>query len=191
MKAIILGSGESLNDFPRELLDKYPSYGCNYIGMAGIQPTYYVCGDYRLLEDYEGISETAKNAKTAYFSPVNPKTDKIYSIPHVLLSRDKDGAFSEEKSLSGGTVTYSMLKQAYYAGFETVYLWGVDFDPEWKHFRDDYPCPGNLDRKVDAMIHHMKLAASVYKKAGRRIINFSKPSILDTFFERGESLERI
>ena len=190
MKVIVLGTGKSLNDFPRELLDKYPSYGSNYIGMAGIQPTYYVCGDHRLLEDFDGIGETARKAKIAYFSPVNAKTDPIYSIPHVLLTRDKD-AFVKEKSLSGGTITYSLLKLAYYAGFDTVLLWGVDFDPTWEHFRDDYPCPGNLDRKTDAMMYHMRLAASVYKEAGKRIINFSRPSVLDEFIERGVSLERI
>lgn len=181
--AIILGTGKSLNDLPRELLDKYPSYGSNYIGLAGIQPTYYACRDYRLLEDYDGISETAKNAEIAYFGPVNPKTDPIYSIPHVLLSGDNKD-FSEEKSAGGGTITYTLLKLAYYDECDIACLWGVDFDNKWEHFRDDYPCPGNLDRKVDAMIYHMELANKVYRKAGKRIINFSLPSVLDNFFDR-------
>lgn len=182
--ALILGCGRSLNELPCELLDKYPSFGGNYIGLSGIQPTYYVCVDYRVLQDYEGIRDTACNAKIAYLGQVLPITSPIYSSPNVvLLSRDKRD-FKEEQSFAGGTVTYPMLKLAYYEGFEEVHLWGMDFDPNWQHFTNDYPVLGHSDRKIDAMLYHFQLADRVYRKAGKRIINFSYPSMLDTIFKR-------
>lgn len=184
MIAIILGTGKSLNDLPRELLDRYPSYGSNYIGLADIQPTYYVCVDNRLLSDFDGIEKTIRKAKTAWISPVNPKSDPVYLLSNVTVLQKDLWHFYEETTMSGGTVTYVLLKLAFYHGAEAVCLWGVDFDQTWNHFRDDYPCPGNLDRKTDTMMYHMRLAAKVYRRNSRKIFNFSKPSVLDEFFER-------
>src|SRR3990167_164482 len=183
--ALVLGCGRSLNDMPPDLLRRYPSYGGNYIGMSGIQPTYYVCVDYRTLQDFEKIEPVARNAETAYLGGALPKGSPIYALPNaVLLSKDRQD-FAEERSFAGGTVVYPMLKLAYYAGFDTALLWGVDFDPSWKHFSDDYPSPGHPDRKIGAMLYHLSLAASIYQKAGKRIINCSMPSVLDNIFERG------
>jgi len=186
--ALVLGCGRSLNDLPIDLLRQYPSYGCNYIGMSGIQPTYYVCVDYRTLQDYERIEAVARNAETVYLGRALPKSSPIYALPNaVLLSKDRQD-FKEERSFAGGTVVYPMLKLAYYAGFDKVLLWGVDFDPDWAHFTTDYPYSGHPDRKIDAMLFHLSLAASVYQKARKRIINFSLPSVLDNIFERGSGL---
>lgn len=187
--ALILGCGRSLNELPRELLEIYPSYGGNYIGLSGIQPTYFVCVDYRVLQDYDGIRDTACNAKIAYLGQVLPITSPIYSFPNVvLLSRDlKD--FKEEQSFAGGTVAYPMLKLAYYEGFDEVHLWGMDFDQNWQHFSDDYPIFGHPDRKIDAMLYHFQLANRVYQDAGKRIINYSYPSILDAIFSRRKFYE--
>lgn len=182
--ALVLGNGRSLLDLPREWLDKYPSYGCNYIGLSGIQPTYFVCADHRNVENFDLIKDTAMNAKVAYFGQALPKKDTpAYWLPNARpLYKDTD-AFWREENYGGGTVLYPMLKLAYYEGFDNVLLWGTDFDPEWKHFVDDYPAPGNLDRKMDGIMHHMKVAKFTYELVGKRIINFSYPSVLE--FERG------
>lgn len=180
---LVLGNGESLNDMPKTLLDKYPSFGCNRIDLAGIEPTYFVCIDHRTLPE---VYQNAKKAKKAFLGGVcRPQGLAIYELENaeVILSDKK--SFYKERSFSGGTVLYPMLKQAFYM-FDNVLLFGVDFDPDWKHFTEDYPAHRNLDRKIDEMLDHMTYASKVYKKAGKRIINFSKPSVLDNIFERDD-----
>jgi len=102
-----------------------------------------------------------------------------------LLTKDTK-AFKAERYFSGMTVVYVALKMAYYLGFETVHLWGVDFSKEWDHYRGDYPPPTNpaRDALMVEMRWHYQLAADVYNRSGRRIINHSYPSKLDAIFER-------
>ncbi|MCZ2122249.1 MAG: hypothetical protein LC108_08305, partial [Anaerolineales bacterium] len=83
-------------------------------------------------------------------------------------------------------VTYVCLKLAYYMGFETVHLYGVDHSPDWSHYRADYPRGDMLRRRarMAEMEYHYRLAQKVYNQAGKRIINHSHPSKLDAIFER-------
>ena len=102
------------------------------------------------------------------------------------MVRKDTQVFSKERYFSGMIVTYVALKLAYYFGFETVHLWGVDHSPIWDHYRADYP-PGDVARRaalMEEMEYHYALAAKVYNHAGRRIINHSHPSNLDAIFER-------
>jgi len=182
--SLVLGNGKSLLDCPKDYLSSFPSFGSNYIGLSGIQPTYFVCVDHRQLQDFDGIRSTAERAKKSFLGPVLKESSPIYGIPNAEIIHRDEGAFKAEKSLSGGTVGYVMLKMAFYLSDE-VWMWGMDFDPNWEHFCEDYPCPGNDDRKVDAMLYHMRLASEVYKMAGKPLLNFSLPSVLDDFIARG------
>jgi len=110
----------------------------------------------------------------------------LYELPQVRLLTKDTKAFKAERFFSGMTVVYVALKMAYYLGFETVHLWGVDHSLEWAHYRDNYPA-GDVIRRgglMAEMEYHYSLAAKVYNQAGRRIINHSYPSNLDAIFER-------
>ena len=174
---------------PRELLDLYPSYGSNYIGLSGIQPTYWVCVDSDAMRDYDGLHKVAAGARTAYLLAAPARELPISELPNARpIYRDTD-AFWREYFVSGCTSLYVMLKLAYYDGFDKVLLWGADFDSKWRHFTEDYPVNplGNvtLIRHNDA-IAHLKIASTVYKNAGKRIVNYSYPSELDEIFERDD-----
>jgi hypothetical protein len=184
--ALILGCGKSLLEMPGDLLHQYPSYGSNYIGLSGITPTYWVCIDSDAMKD-ASLEQIASKVEKAYLLAAPARTLPIGKFPNVVpVFADKD-KFWLEYFVSGCTSLYVMLKLAYYQGFEKVLLWGTDFEEKWEHFTDDYPVNplGNvtLIRRYDAM-EHLKIAAMVYKRDGRRIINYSHPSELDTLFER-------
>jgi len=192
--AVVMGNGKSLLDMPAHPHD---TFGTNYIKLAGIQPTYYVCVDSRiLLSDAEEIYETAKNAKIAFLSDrhgnENENTKKLYALPNVQLVHKDKKEFAESVTMTGGTATYVALKMAFYLGYDTVYLYGVDHNVEWDHFSDSYPreAPRALGARMNNMLAHYKLANDVYKKHGRRIINFSKPSELDKIFDRPMALDQ-
>lgn len=187
-KAIIMGNGESLNELPPSVLSSLPSYGVNY---AKYQPTYYVCVDHELLTRHHiKVYDLAKRAKVAYLPQKELGSSNIYELPNVeLVTHDRD-VFSTERYFSGLTVVYVALKIAYYAGFDEVNLWGVDFNPEWTHYRPDYP-QGDVERRawrMEEMYYHFELAARVYNDAGKAIVNHSHPSKLDSIFQRKENI---
>lgn len=186
-KCLILGNGPSLNDMPLGLLLKYDSFGVNY---AKHQPTYFVCVDSAILLDHwQEVYPRAAGAKMRFLSARHKGSSPLYTLPDVSLVTNDRGpfGFAGEKYFTGLTVTYVALKMAFYLGFEEVHLWGVDHSADWKHYRDDYP-PGDTDRRAWRMAeqeYHYALAQRVYNDAGRKILNFSHPSKLDSIFERG------
>ncbi len=185
MKILIMGNGPSLNDMPLDLLLTMDSFGANY---CPHQPMYYVCVDHNILTDHsEEVYELAAGAKIAFLAAKEAGTSRLYDLPNVqLIAKDTD-AFKQERFFSGLTCTYVALKMAYYMGFEEVHLWGVDHSADWAHYREDYP-RGDIDRRLErmeGMFQHYRLAAFVYNQAGRRIINHSHPSKLDSIFQRG------
>lgn len=183
-ECLILGNGKSLLDVPEFMLNTYPSFGVNY---CLYQPNFYVCVDHDILTNHwNEIYTFAKDADFAFLSAKEKGTSPLYELPQArLITKDKT-AFREERFFSGMTVTYVALKLAYYFGFETVHLYGVDHSPTWDHYYPGYPS-GNVDRRAALMAemeYSYRLAAKVYKAAGRRIINHSYPSKLDEIFPR-------
>lgn len=175
---IILGSGPSLKDAPHSFLNSLPTFGCNHIGLFHV-PLYYICVDKRAILDPR-IYDTAKWAHIAFlraYFPDDPRPP-VYDLPNVRLVTRHDYVFSGEHTHTGGTAVYLMLKIAYYMGFETVFLVGVDHTLD--HFTDDYP-PG-VRSSMENRERHYRLAAKTYKGAGRKIINLSAPSVLDEIF---------
>ena len=183
-ECLILGNGKSLVDVPEFMLNTYPSFGVNY---CLFQPNFYVCVDHDILTNhFNDIYGFVLNSDFAFLPEKNKGSSLLYDMPQVCLVRKDTHNFSAERYFSGMTVTYVALKLAYYLGFETVHLYGVDFSKEWDHFRTDYPPPTNPAREplMAEMFYHFSLAAKVYQSAGRRIINHSYPSKLDEIFPR-------
>ena len=183
-ECLIFGNGKSLLDVPEFMLNTYPSFGVNY---CPHQPNFYVCVDNDILTNhwYE-VYDFVQNADFAFLPEKNRGSSPLYDFPNVCTVKKDIRHFKEERFFSGMTVTYVCLKLAYYLGFETVHLYGVDHSPTWDHYRKDYPPPTNPDREslMAEMEYHYALAAKVYNHAGRRIINHSLPSNLDAIFER-------
>ncbi len=182
---IILGNGPSFNEMPRGLEDTMPTWGMNY---CGLNPTYYVCIDRDVLTNHaEEIRPLVAGARIAYLSGLvdNFESIGIYNYPYVRLVYKDEESFKDEEFMSGFTSTYVALKMAYYAGFDEIHLWGVDMDPSWSHYRQDYHQGGvtNAQRRA-VMLTHYQLAANIYARAGRKIVNHSRPSKLDAIFRR-------
>jgi len=183
-ECLILGNGKSLLELPEFMLNTYPSFGVNYCLW---QPNFYVCVDHDILiNHYDDIYDFVRSADFAFLPAKEKGTSPLYELPRVCTVTNDKRHFAKERYFSGMTVTYVCLKLAYYMGFETVHLYGVDFSKEWDHYRSDYPSPTNPAREslMEVMFWHYSLAAKVYNSAGRRIINHSHPSKLDAIFER-------
>lgn len=190
--AIIIGNGNSLKSVPKELLNKYPSFGANLIHMLEFQPTYFSCvGDKYLLEHAGVIHDTAARAKIAFISSLHldkniPELQRLYSLDNVELINRDTITFPGEYWFTGGTVTYVALKIAYFMGFETILVVGCDHDKEYAHFYGNHLNVPPPQQNWEGMTYHYFVAGEVYREAGRRIVNLSNPSRLDEFFERGE-----
>ena len=183
-ECLILGNGKSLLEVPEFMLKMYPSFGVNY---CLYQPNFYVCVDHEILMNHwSDIYDFALNAEFAFFPEKEKGTSPLYNLPQACTVKKDTHNFKDERFFSGMTVTYVCLKLAYYMGFETVHLYGVDHSADWAHYRGDYPPPTNPAREslMDEMQYHYALAAKVYNSAGRRIINHSYPSKLDAIFPR-------
>jgi len=107
-------------------------------------------------------------------------------VTFFLVEKD-DNAFKFERVMSGYTGVYVALKMAYYIGFDTVLVFGVDHNAGWEHCADNYPkgVPSTESKKAE-MRWHFAYANDVYRSSGRRILNFSLPSKLDRIFDRGD-----
>lgn len=177
MDCVILGNGPSL--LTAQLPD-LPTFGCNYIGLL-LQPTYYVAIDKTVIANDDLIFPTARDAKIAFlrnFNSQDAHPHPLYDLPNVQLVTRKSHVFKGESTVTGSSSVYLMLKLAYYMDFDTVYLYGVDHTE--KHFSDKWiegvkPC-------LIAREKHYKIAQAEYTKAGKKIINRSAPSILDSIF---------
>lgn len=183
---LIVGNGLSFNDMPKGVLESAPTFGMNY---CGFQPTYYVCVDSDVLEKhFDEIRPFVDGAKIAYISGL-VDISKYYvgrdTVPFVQLVAKDLQSFKAEQYMSGFTSAYVALKCAYYLGYNDVHLWGIDHSLDWTHYIADYPA-GAKDRarRMAVMEFHYQLAASVYARAGRTIINHSAPSKLDKIFRR-------
>lgn len=190
--AIVIGNGNSLNDVPREMLEKYPTFGSNHIYIFNFQPKYYVCVDEVVLIFYpEAIYPTVARADIAFlngnlFNFSNWATRDLYDLPNIYKYDEYTLIFPGEIWSAGGTVTYVALKMAFGMGFNTILLVGCDRDKEWSHFSDDYPADGGRNEYfLRGQEYHLRIAGEAYKEAGRRIVNLSLPSVLDEYFERG------
>ena len=181
-ECLILGNGPSVVNAPTDL----PSFGCNF---APRQPTYYVCIDTHVLTEHvDDIYPLASGAQVTWLSARHEGSSRLYQLPYVRLVSKDTQSFKAEQFMSGLTASYVMLKIAYYEGFQRVHLWGVDHSPAWDHYSVNYHADTKppIPSRMFVMEQHYMLAAHVYARAGREIINHSNPSRLDMIFGRAE-----
>ncbi len=197
---IVIGNGPSLNDAPKELLDKYVTFGSNKIFMLPFAPDYYSIIDGDMLKDCMYSLLTGWRPKKEMFLRAEAViADNNYIYPVVLNGFGMD---ISNFIVMGGTVTYALLQIDYYMGFETILLVGVDYyytksnnngefgqfvaagdDPD--HFVGEggkpYFSEGKTYNRPEDTTGAYKIAKELFEKSGRKIINLTPNSKLKVF----------
>ncbi len=203
--ALVIGNGPSLNEIPPWFLNKYPSFGTNRIYLlSGFAPNYYCAVNPLVIEQFhDGINlmgcikfVTARFVQDGMITNAH----QLYSSVQPSFSRTP-----EEWIYEGYTVTYVCLQLAFFMGFETVLLVGIDHQYIFKggpnalsqakgddvnHFHPDYFGDGVMWHNPDLLQSERaySMAKTVFDNAGRKIINLTPRSALDVF-ERGDIAE--
>lgn len=183
---LVIGNGGSLAEMPLDFLWRYPSIGSNHIFLLeGFTPTFYTAVDSRdLRNDFED-----RLNQMHCFKLLGPRVFKRFNPKNVIRFDTCGHGFSknpfETPMCEGWSVTYINLQLAYYLGWKTVLLVGVD---HWSGGRADHFTPNYYDKKFDIpannddkLIAYFKLAKQVYENEGRRIINITPGSALHVF----------
>jgi hypothetical protein len=126
---LVIGNGPSLDETPLEkLAGKYPSFGANKIYDSAAHPDfipdYWTCIDELMLTDCVPYLLSHPDFVPEMFVPRTIPVPKSHGLATVIKSGfSKDAA---DHVIIGGTVTYVNLQLAYYMGFDTVLLVGID-----------------------------------------------------------------
>lgn len=200
--ALIIGNGPSLKEIPLDFLKKYPSFGTNRIYLLdGFCPcsSYYVAINPLVIEQSVAQIQALPSLKFIRETHAAPFPDcwPLASLPYPTFSHEPARGVYE-----GHTVTYVCLQLAFYMGFKTVLLVGVDhryqFDgqpneeraatgADVNHFHPGYFSDGvkwhNPDLARSERAYRM--AKTVYTHAGRKIINLTPGTALEVF-EKGD-----
>ncbi len=194
---IVIGNGPSLNAVPREFLWQYDTFGTNRIYLK-YTPDWYVAVNPLVVEqNWRDIVKLDSAAKfiAAPLAERIPGAFPLKSVSRAIFSLDPRTCIYE-----GYTVTYVCLQIAYFMGYHTVLLVGVDHryvydgkpneekvmagaDPN--HFDPSYFQGmkwNNPDLAKSEVAYRM--AGAMFEAAGRRIVNLGPDSALDAF-ERG------
>lgn len=202
---VVIGNGPSLDKTPmKELGSRYATFGSNFIYRKPFIPTYYACvdGEMCLAIDNRWPYEPESFIRAEFTDNRNDKDHSIYPIVANGFSVDINNFV-----VMGGTVTYVLLQIAFYMGFGTVLLVGVDHnyqsagkltpgsqfiagkkDPD--HFTPadgkPYFIPGKKFNapEVQGTTRSYEIARDIYTQAKRRIINLTPGTKLNVF-EKG------
>lgn len=189
----MIGNGPSLRNVPDEFLASRPTFGSNRIYLRFV-PTYYVVINPLVIANNFDEIEALDTTK---FVRANS------GLTGCLLYKGLKDKFSHNPFAwvnEGYSVTHVSLQLAYYMGFSTVLLVGVDhryeftgkpnemqlmendpnhFDPEY--FKGQIWQTPDLDKSAFYFSH----ASINYTLDGRKIINLTEGTALDTF-EKGD-----
>jgi hypothetical protein len=198
---VVIGNGPSLKIADVSALSrKYPTFGSNQIFRLPFTPTYYSIVDKEMLDTctplpYDFTPTKFIRAGNYFIEGNNP----IYPIVAGGFSKDIDSFV-----VLGGTVTYALFQIAYYMGFQTLLLLGVDhnypmagrmkpgrafvgeeYDPD--HFQPSDGLPYFRFGKtynapeLERVEQYYKWADEFFKLEGRRIVNLTPNSKTDAF----------
>jgi len=203
-QCVIIGNGPSLRAMDLRFLEHQTTFGLNRIYLKfpewGFATSYFVSVNMLVLEQCaEEIQRLAIPRFVSWYG-----RDFFQDPGEVIFLRYKrDGSlgFARDPRMrlwTGATVTYVAMQLAYYLGFQTVYLIGVDhhfetkgtpheivttldsdpnhFDPQYfgKGFRWQLP---DLERSEDAY----RLAKKTFEQDGRRILDATVGGKLNIF----------
>jgi len=190
---IVIGNGPSLDNVSNEDLSLFPSFGSNRI-YTKFTPTYYVSVN-------ESMTEQSIQDIRSVKSKFKFIDEKIFVKGAVSLRASGEYPFSYnplECVNQGYTVTYVCLQLAYWMGFTTVLLLGVDHfyaknvEPNessiWEgedpnHFGKGYMKPGEKWDGADlaSSEYYYQIAKEAFEKDGRKIYNLTEGTHLNVF----------
>lgn len=202
--ALVIGNGPSLDDTPLEALGKlYPTFGANKIYNYPYKPTYYACVDRDMFHDCVPWLMAHTEYRPAIFLPREIPFPGSHGLNVTVNSPFSIDA--QDFVTLGGTVTFVNLQLAYYMGFTTVLLVGVDHrypdmnggapgskfiaaGGDKSHFRGaedvDYFEAGRVYNRPELTATGARVypaARQMYERAGRRIINLTPGTALEAF----------
>lgn len=202
---IVIGNGPSLKTVPLQFIRKYKTFGTNRIylpPMDKIKVDYYVAVNPLVIE--QSVDEiNAYPAKAKFIA--EREAYKIKDCFPLVSQGLRTFSYNPAAYVfEGHTVTYVCLQLAFYMGFETVLLVGVDHsyktdaaanvETVWQgddpnHFSSEYFKGvrwNNPDLANSAIAY--QLARKAFDNAGRRIVNLTEGTKLDVF-EKGTIAE--
>lgn len=220
-RCFIIGNGPSLNNLDITKLNYEYTFAVNGIfyktDEMGFRPFFYVVEDQHVIRDNKArISEFVTRENGIKFLPsrfrplfLNSKGETFYlnmnrGFYDDLSSYYETPRFSVDVSSNiycGQSVTIVNLQLAYYLGFETVYMIGMDFnyslpkstivdghtylstEDDVNHFHPDYFGKGKKwhDPKLDNVLKCYKLCKLMYELDNRKIINATPGGNLNIF----------
>jgi len=192
---IVIGNGGSLRDVPMDFLRSKPTFGTNRIYLLpGFEPTYYVAVNYLVIEQCQHEINCLGSEK---FIPAG-RSKIIHGSNYLLISGYPEFSSDPQNGFfEGWTVTFVCLELAFFMGFQTVLLVGVDHRYEFhgspntrqlfrgedpNHFDPNY-FTGKFWHTPDLERSHQSylLAEKAFRDAGRKIINLTPGSGTDAF----------
>lgn len=215
-RCFIVGNGPSLAETDLTLLRNEVTFGVNGIFYAqdrmGFEPTYYVVEDTSVMNEnldeiraypagqklfpsiyrslYDRDDALFFNMNRGYYEPQSPNC----GTPRFSVD-------AAQRLFTGQSVTYINLQLAYFMGFATVVLIGMDFSyvipdnvnregdvltsngPDPNHFHPDYFGKGKTwkDPRLDRVLESYKLAKDMFEADGRRVVNATIGGALELF----------
>jgi hypothetical protein len=121
--AVVLGNGPSLKLSDIQKLRQYKFFGSNQIYRLPFIPDYYSIVDKEMLDACLPLPMQVTSNSTMFLRAEAKveRNNPIYPIVGAGFSRNIDNFV-----IMGGTVTYVLIQLAYYMGFTTLLLLGVD-----------------------------------------------------------------
>ncbi len=193
---IVMGNGPSLKTVPLKFLRKHPTFGANKVYLLdGFTPNYYVCVNPLVLEQNRAEIEALPCPKFIR-GGLNFSGYQLHSVGFPMFSYVPWKWIYE-----GYTVTFVSLQLAFFMGFETILLVGVDHrftfsgnpneqshmagdDPN--HFSPDYFKGQDWHNPdLERSEHAYRLALKAFTDDKRKIINLTKGTALNVF-QKGE-----
>ncbi len=198
---LVVGNGPSLDNVDLvEIQTRFPkltTFGSNQIYRKPFTPTYYSMIDKEMIEACLPLPESFNPKESFIRAEYAFKANPIYPIVENGFSLDINNFV-----VMGGTVTYVLLQIAYYMGFETVLLVGVDHSYETqkltghkfvagKQDPDHFTCADGQPYfetgktfnapELQNTTRMYAIAKEVFDKSKRRIINLTPNTKLDVF----------
>lgn len=192
---LIIGNGPSLNDIPLDFLKKYKSFGSNRIYLK-FTPDYYASVNPLVVEQF--CHEIDRMNCVKFITTTNGMNWTVRdSLPLKSNGMPIFSFWPDKWIYEGYTVTYVLMQLAYYMGFTTALLVGVDHrfsydgkpNEERKLQGND---PNHFDPSYFANVKWnnpdlagsekaYRLAKIAWDNNGRKIINLTPNSDLDVF----------
>jgi len=184
---IIIGNGRSLENVPRSFLDKYPTFGGNYV-LDVYTPTYYTAFDKEVIDNWH-LLEPMLNGATAF---IYEKHYYIQENAHPINWIEI--RYPDDKS-HGGNVSTVNLKLAYLMGFTTAYMVGHDWGTPRLHHRgmlpyitvekNRQPIPPNV---ISRHTRDLQTALDAWHRDNRIIVNLNPLSSMPVI-PKGDGVE--